>query len=81
MPAGVTSGDGVEQLLLVLSQVIQRFPDDVAGDDAALATLAGYAKGIVDLSQGTGAIRHGGAYLGVGDSLAEANVHGECPGD
>jgi len=77
--AGGASGDSVEELLLVVGQIIEGFPDDVPGDDPALATLTGYAQGIVDLPQGAGAICHRGANLGIGDPLAETDVHVELP--
>ena len=73
---GGGSAQGVKQLLVVFGQVVKGFAHDIPGGDTTLAALAGDSQRTVDLAQGAGPVSNGGAYLGVGDSLAEADVHG-----
>ena len=61
--------------LVGFNAVVQGFAHDIAGDDTALATLAGHAQGSVHFAHGAGAILDSGANLGVGYALAETDVH------
>ena len=69
------SANRVKQLLVSLGNVAEGLADNIAGHDAALAALAGYTQGGVNLAQRIGAFLDGGANLGVSDALAETNVH------
>ena len=53
----------------------QGFPDNLARQDTALAALARHPEAAMDFTQGTGAVLDCCADLGVGDALAETDVH------
>jgi hypothetical protein len=55
------------------------FVEAVTGARGAAATVAGDAKITAQVFQCTGATLGGFANLAVGDSLANADVHGEIP--
>jgi hypothetical protein len=75
MAAGAgRSGYRIEHLFVV-TLVQQGLADDLAGQDAALAALAGNAQAIAHIAQRMRAIFYRSADLGVSNAFTNAYVH------
>ena len=69
-------GGRVEKLVAVAGEAAEGVAHDIPGENATLAALAGYAQHVAQFTHGAGPVLNGGADLAIGDSLAEADVHG-----
>ena len=78
-PAAGSSGNkigGVGQARVIALQIIQRIAHHLLGQACAFTALAGNPEGVAYIAIAAAAIIDGFAYLTVGNTFAETDVHG-----